>query len=112
MFRMRVRIAIGRLLNDDHISHALRAGGDQMETGIIKRCVDYDKDFKLRRLGLNRDQRAIAALYIFAKEINSEEYHRLEAAIRDYAKRTGVRPPFKQVDSHLSWPGGQTTWTH
>ena len=112
MFRMAVRGAVGRLLNDDRIRDALRSGGDQMQMGIMSRCVDYDRDFKLGRLGLDADQRAVSALYIFSKEVKSSEYRQLENSIRDYVKRTGIRPPFTNVDRHMSWIDGQMTWTH
>jgi hypothetical protein len=112
MFGIGVRAAIGRLLNDDQVSGALRLGGEEIQTGIMARCVDYDRDFRLRRLGLDPDQRAVAALYIFSKELQSKEYKQLEAAIRDYARRAHIRPPFSNVDRHLSWPDGKMTWTH
>jgi hypothetical protein len=112
MFRMRVRMAVGRLLNDDQISDALRSGGDQMQTGIMTRCVDYDRDFKLRRLGLSADQRAVSALYIFSKEVKSKEYITLEEAIRNYVKRMNIHPPFANVDKHITWVKGEMTWTH
>ncbi|MGH9351354.1 MAG: hypothetical protein ACRD2G_04210 [Terriglobia bacterium] len=112
MFRMRIRMAVGRLLNDQGISDALRAGREEIERGIMPRCVDYDKEFKLRRLGLNADQRAVAALYIYSKEIKSAQYARLESAVRRYAANNGLGSPFAKVDSHITWVGGHMTWTH
>lgn len=112
MFRMQIRTAVGRMLNDEGISDALRAGGDQMEIGIMARCVDYDKEFKLRRLGLNADQRAVAALYIFSKEVKSAQYARLGSAVRGYATNNGLGFPFAKVDSHITWADGHMTWTH
>jgi hypothetical protein len=109
---MQIRMAVGRLLNDDGISAALRAGGDEMRNGIMQRCVDYDKDFKLKRLGLNADQRAVAALYIYSKEVKSAQYARLESAVRSYATNNGLGSPFTKVDSHIIWVDGHMTWTH
>lgn len=83
-----------------------------MQTGIMARCVAYDKDFKLRRLGLNADQRAVSALYIFSKEVDSVEYRKLENAARGYVTRTGIRSPFESIDKHISWNDGEMTWTH
>jgi len=112
MFRMQIRMAVGRLLNDDGVSDALRAGGAEMQNGIMARCVDYDKDFKLNRLGLNADQRAVGALYVYSKEVKSAPYARLELAVRSYATKNSLDPPFTKIDSHINWVDGQMTWTH
>lgn len=107
-----IRWAVGRLLNDDRITNALRAGGDQMQLGVMQRCVDYDKDFKLSRLGLNADQRAVSALYIFSQEVKSAQYAQLEVAVRSYATSASLGSPFEKVNSHITWIDGHMTWNH
>lgn len=111
-FRMDIRGAVGRLLDNDEINAALHAGGDDMMNGIMSRCVDYDRDFRLNKLRLNADQRAIAALYIFSKEVKSPLYSKLKSAVRNYARGNAIEPPFETVDKHQTWVDGRMTWTH
>src|SRR5689334_23382903 len=107
-----IRLAVGRLLNDEEIEKALNAGGNDMQTGIMPRCIDYDRDYKLSRLGLGADQRAVGALYIFSKEVKSAPYVQLEKAVRNYAASKGLGSPFEKIDRHLSWVNGRMIWTH
>lgn len=101
---------VGRLLADDGIRNALDSGGDEMVIGIMKRCLDYDSTFKLKRLGFNKDQRAVGAIYIFSKEVKSPAYESLEKAVRAYAIRVGASAVFGAIDKCLIWQDGRLYW--
>jgi hypothetical protein len=102
-----INMQLGRLLADDGISDALRSGGMEMQMGIMKRCLDYDKNYQMKRLGLTKDQRAVGAIYIFSKEVKSPAYERLEAAIRTYGAHVGASSVFAEIDRYLSWEDGR-----
>ena len=118
MFRMGLRGAIGRMLDNAVISKALDEGNegmkgmDHISYGIFKRLLDYDKEYNLNRFGFTDDQRAIAALYIYSKEVRSPLYARVEAAVRGYAAENGCGAPFAKLDSHITWVDGHMTWNH
>jgi len=105
-----INMEVGRLLADDGVSDALRSGGREMQLGIMKRCIDYDKDYQLKRLGLNKDQRAVGALYIFSREVQSSSYECLETAVRTYAYQIGADSVFSEIDTHLVWQNGRLCW--
>ena len=107
-----INMEVGRLLADDSISDALHSGGSEMTMGIAKRCLDYDKDYKLKRLGFNKNQRAVGAIYIFSKEVKSIEYERLEKAVRNYATHVGAISVFAEIDGHMIWKDGYLYWNH
>ncbi|WP_286705305.1 hypothetical protein [Acidiphilium sp. 37-64-53] len=110
-FFNRIGMAVGRLLADAEVHDALAEGGYDMQAGIMRRCLDYDHNYRLRRLRLNPDQRAVAAMYIFSKEVQSAPYARLGAAVENYATEKGISPPFAKVDTHISWIGDRMAWT-
>ena len=108
-----INMEVAQLLNDDEISAALGApdsGGREMRVGIMKRCLDYDKDYGLKRLGLNKDQRAVGAIYIFSKEVKSPAYERLEATVRAYAAHVGASSIFAEIDRRMIWKDGRLYW--
>ena len=105
-----INMEVGRLLADDGISDALHSDEREMGIGIMKRCLDYDKDYKLKSLGFNKDQRAVGAIYIFSKEVKSHAYERLETAVRTYAAHVGVSSVFAEIDRRLIWKDGHLYW--
>ena len=105
-----INMEVGRLLADDEISNALFSGDREMAMGIMKRCLDYDSIYKLKRLGFNKDQRAVGALYIFSKEVKSSAYESLEMAVRAYAIRIGASSVFAAIDKCLVWQDGHLYW--
>ena len=105
-----INMEVGRLLADDGISDALHSDGREMGIGIMKRCLDYDKDYELKRLGFNKDQRAVGAIYIFSKEVKSPAYERLETAVRTYAAHVGASSVFAEIDRRLIWKDGHLYW--
>lgn len=105
-----INMEVGRLLADDGISNALHSGDRGMAMGIMKRCLDYDSNYKLKRLGFNKDQRAVGAIYIFSKEVKSPAYESLEKAVRAYAIRVGAPSVFGAIDKCLIWQDGHLYW--
>lgn len=110
MFFWSINMEVGRLLNDDGISDALRSDVREMQMGIMKRCLDYDKNYELKRLGFNKDQRAVGAIYMFSTEVKSPKYERLETAVRTYAARVGASSVFAEMDRHCILKDGQRYW--
>ena len=102
-----INMEVGRLLADDGILDALHSG---MEMGIMKRCLAYDSNYKLKRLGFNKDQRAVGAIYIFSKEVKSPAFESLEKAVRAYGTRGGASSVFGDIDKCLIWKDGYSYW--
>ena len=105
-----INMEVARLLTDAGISAALESGGGEMIKGIMKRCLDYDKDYELKRLGFNKDQRAVGAIYIFSKEVKSPAYVCLGTAVRTYAAHVGASSVFAEIDMRLTWIDGHIYW--
>lgn len=105
-----INMEVGRLLADQGISDALDAGGGEMRRGIMKRCLDYDSNYGLKRLGFNKDQRAVAAIYIFSKEVKAPAYENLEIAVKKYGNFVGANSVFSKIDGCLVWQDGQLYW--
>ena len=105
-----INMEVGRLLADDGILNTLYSVESGMAIGIMKRCLDYDSNYKLKRLGFNKDQRAVGAIYIFSKEVKSPAYESLEKAVRAYATRVGASSVFEKIDKCLVWQDGHLYW--
>lgn len=105
-----INMEVARLISDDGISRALHSGESKMRMGIMKRCLDYDKDYKLKKLGFNKDQRAVGAIYIFSKEVKSPAYEHLEKAVRTYAAHVGASSVFAEIDKRLIWQDERLYW--
>lgn len=105
-----INMEVGRLIADDEISNALSSGDREMMMGIMKRCLDYDKNYNLKRLGFNKNQRAVGSLYIFSKEVKSPAYENLEKAVRAYAIRVGASLVFAAIDKCLVWQDDHLHW--
>ena len=101
---------VASLVTDEVISDALSEGGRELRAGIMKRCIDYDRNYRLKSLGFNKHQRAVGAMYIYSKEVKSPIYENLERAVRDYASRVGASSIFPHIDERLVWKGGNLYW--
>lgn len=69
-----INMEVGRLLADDGISDALHSGERGMAIGIMKRCLDYDSNYKLKRLGFNKDHVLLAR---FTSSLKRSSRHRM-----------------------------------
>lgn len=105
-----INFEAGKILADDNVSSALSAGGTEMQRGIMKRIIDYDKDYRLKKYAKSKTERAILALYIFSKEVESSDYEQLKIAVKTYASSVGVNANFSKIDSSLKLIDGRLYW--
>jgi hypothetical protein len=105
-----IRAEIVQLIVSREIDTALSTDDINFRKGIIQRCIDYDKNYDLRRFSLSAHQRAVAALYVYSKELTTAPYVRLEAAVRSYAKTRNIPQPFTTIDANLTRIDGRLAW--
>ena len=82
-----IMMEIGRLLNDDGVSKAIQESNTDINYGLMNRLRDFDKTYNLKAAGLNREQRAISALYLVCGMDDRLSYVR--EAVVDYSAKFG-----------------------
>jgi hypothetical protein len=100
----------GELLADEEIDSALDNGGNDMRRGIMRRLIDYDAKYKLKKYSRSKTERAILSLYIFSKELDNSAYRNLQTAVKSYAARKGITANFGKIDGSLRRVDGQLYW--
>ena len=109
-FLIGIQDEVLQLITSTEINRALHTDDDNFRKGIIKRCIDYDKDFALKKLSLGAHQRAVGALYIYSRELSTTPHLNLEAAVRSYALRNKIAEPFTKIDAKLKRVDGRMVW--
>ncbi|NEX22570.1 hypothetical protein G3480_20050 [Thiorhodococcus mannitoliphagus] len=98
------------ILHDEDVDKALDLGPPNMQRGIIKRIIDYDKNYRLKHHSKSKIERAILALYIFSKESDQRGFRELGDALKKYSSKNGVYANFAKIDASLQNVGGQLYW--
>ena len=76
----------------------------------MKRIIDYDKDYRLKKYAKSKLERAVLALYIFSKELDTPEYVALAETLKSYSSKKAINANFAKIDSSLKYVNGNLYW--
>ena len=110
MFGFGISFEAGQLLADEAIDLATYDKDKTMAMGLMKRVIDYDSNYQLKKYSRSKMERAILSLYIFSKEQETQAYLELRRAVKNYATNNGINANFKKIDDSFKCINGQNYW--
>lgn len=108
MYAPLLAYAFGQIRLDNNIDAAIRNGGSEIQNGIVKRIVDYNKEFQIFKYcdpssEFRDKQICLMTLYLFSREVYGDlRYDNLREAVLLYDMKNNIKSDFDSIENCIS----------